>query len=181
MANKSVLCIVPTAASAEAVVRDLRAAGFVNDQISVLFPDRTGSRDFAHEHGTKAPEGAATGAGVGGALGGTVGWLVGIGALAIPGLGPFLAAGPILAALSGAAIGAAAGGVTGALIGMGVPEFEAKQYEGKLKAGNVLLSAHVYDNDQAKLAKDVFERHKAEGISVTSEASVPDKKSMKAT
>lgn len=184
--TNTVLCIVPDATRAQSIVVDLRASGFTNDDISVLLPDKTGTRDFAHEHGTKAPEGAATGAGAGGAVGGTLGWLVGIGALAIPGVGPFIAAGPILAALSGAAIGAAVGGLTGALIGMGVPEFEAKQYEGKIKAGNVLISVHVRDAEQTRKAKAILERHEAEGISVTSEASVPntkkdEKRSMGAT
>ncbi|HSX81822.1 MAG TPA: DUF3341 domain-containing protein, partial [Candidatus Saccharimonadia bacterium] len=116
---KSVLCMAKTEAQAIAIVDQLKAAGFAPNDISVLCPDTTGTKDFAHEQHTKAPEGAATGAGTGGVLGGALGWLVGIGALAIPGLGPFIAAGPILAALSGAAAGAALGGVTGALIGMG--------------------------------------------------------------
>jgi len=174
--SKSVICLVPDTMRAQAVVNDLRAAGFSNNNISVLLPDKTGTRDFAHEHGTKAPEGAVAGAGAGGAIGGTLGWLVGIGSLAIPGLGPFIAAGPILAALSGAAVGAAVGGITGALIGMGVPEFEAKQYEGKLKAGNVLISVHTETSRDVDRAKEILERHKADNISVTSEASVPDAK-----
>lgn len=178
--SKSVLCLVPDARRAENVVADLRAAGFVNDDISVLFPDRTGTRDFAVAQGTKAPEGAASGAGAGGAVGGTVGWLVGIGALAIPGVGPFLAAGPILAALSGAAIGAAVGGITGALIGMGVPEFEAKQFEGKLASGHVLISVHVADGEQTKRVKEIYERHGGESITATSDASVPEKTAKKA-
>lgn len=177
--SKSVLCLVPDAHRAEIVVSDLRAAGFANDDISVLFPDRTGTRDFAVAKGTKAPEGAATGAGAGGAVGATVGWLVGIGALAIPGVGPFLAAGPILAALSGGAIGAAVGGITGALIGMGVPEFEARQFEGKLKSGNVLISVGVVDADATKRAKEIFGRHGGESITVAIDASVPDKSSSK--
>jgi len=177
--TKSILCLVPDALRAEATVADLRAAGFLNDDISVLFPDRSGTRDFAVAQGTKAPEGALAGAGAGGAVGGTVGWLVGIGALAIPGVGPFLAAGPILAALSGAAIGATVGGITGALVGMGVPEFEAKQFEGKLKSGNVLISVRVVDSDMTKRARDVFERNRGESITVTSDASVPDESSKK--
>src|ERR1700745_53985 len=122
---KTVVCIAKSEAQATRIVNDLRAAGFLNNDISVLFPDKTGTRDFAHEHKTKAPEGAATGAGTGGVLGGALGWLTGIGTLAIPGLGAFIAAGPIMAALGGAAAGAALGGVTGALIGMGMPEYEA--------------------------------------------------------
>src|ERR1700681_4346470 len=125
---KSVFCIAKTEVQALAIVDQLKAAGFSHNDISVLFPDKTGTKDFAHEQHTKAPEGAATGAGGGALLGGALGWMVGIGALAIPGLGPFIAAGPIMAALAGAAGGAAAGGLTGALIGMGIPEYEAKRY-----------------------------------------------------
>lgn len=174
--SKSVICLVPDTIRAQAIVNELRIAGFAYENISVLLPDKTGTRDFAHEHGTKAPEGAVTGAGVGATIGGTMGWLIGIGSLAIPGLGPFIAAGPILAALSGAAVGAAAGGVAGALIGLGVPEFEAKQYEGKLKAGNVLISVHAESSDEVTRAKTILERNGAENISVTSEASVPNVK-----
>ena len=129
---KSVFAIVDSRAQAAAIVEDLRAAGFASNDISALFPDKDTSRDFAHEQNTKAPEGAAVGAGTGGLLGGGLGWLAGIGALAIPGLGPFIAAGPIMAALGGAAIGATAGGLTGALVGFGIPEYEAKRYEGKV-------------------------------------------------
>src|SRR5512144_3247971 len=128
--SKSVFCLADNEIQAEKIVEDLKATGFSNNDISALFPDKAGTKDFAHEQHTKAPEGAATGAGTGGVLGGALGWLVGIGALAIPGLGPFIAAGPIMAALSGAAAGAALGGLTGALIGMGIPEYEAKRYEG---------------------------------------------------
>src|SRR5215204_728718 len=132
--KKAVLGLVTSHAQAESVVSDLTSA---------LFPDKSGTRDFAHEQNTKAPEGAIAGAGAGGALGGTLGLLAGIGALAIPGLGPFIAAGPILAALSGAAAGATVGGVTGALVGMGIPEIEAKRYEGKIRGGNLLISVHT--------------------------------------
>jgi len=170
--SKSVFCIAHTEAQAIAIVDQLRAAGFSHNDISVLFPDRTGTKDFAHEQHTKAPEGAATGAGTGGVLGGALGWLVGIGALAIPGLGPFIAAGPILAALSGAAAGAALGGVTGALIGMGIPEYEAKRYEGKIKEGNILISVHAEDSTERDRAKTIFEQAGAEDISYTEEASV---------
>ncbi|RYZ63261.1 MAG: DUF3341 domain-containing protein, partial [Proteobacteria bacterium] len=127
--KKSVVCIVPDRSKAELIVDQLKAAGFSDNDLSVLFPDQQGTRDFAHEHNTKAPEGAVAGVSAGGALGGTLGLLAGIGALAIPGLGPFIAAGPLVAALSGAAVGAAAGGLTGALVGMGIPEIEAKAYE----------------------------------------------------
>ena len=169
---KSVLCITKTDTQAVAIVDRLKTAGFSSNDISVLFPDKAGTKDFAHEQHTKAPEGAATGAGTGGVLGGALGWLVGIGALAIPGLGPFIAAGPILAALSGAAAGAALGGVTGALIGMGIPEYEAKRYEGKIKEGNVLISVHAQDSTERDRAKTIFEQAGAEDISSTEEARV---------
>src|SRR5437773_10681516 len=138
MASKAVFCLTRDEGQACTIVDNLKTAGFSNSDISVLLPDKAGTRDFAHEKGTKAPEGAITGAGTGGVLGGAFGWLAGIGALAIPGIGPFIAAGPIMAALSGAAIGAAAGGIAGALIGLGIPELEAKRYEEKLKEGNIL-------------------------------------------
>ncbi len=169
---KSVICIARTEAQAATIVEQLKAANFSNNAISVLLPDKTGTRDFAHEQHTKAPEGAATGASTGGVLGGALGWLVGIGALAIPGLGPFIAAGPIMAALSGAAAGAALGGVTGALIGLGIPEYEAKRYEGKIKDGNILISVHADDSTERDRAKAIFERAGAEDISYTEEAGV---------
>ena len=169
---KSVICIARTEAQAATIVEQLKAANFSNNDISVLLPDKTGTRDFAHEQHTKAPEGAATGAGTGGVLGGALGWLVGIGALAIPGLGPFIAAGPSMAALSGAAAGAALGGVTGALIGLGIPEYEAKRYEGKIKEGNMLISVHADDSTERDRAKTIFERAEAEDISYTEEARV---------
>ena len=168
--ERAVICIVNSSARAERVVAQLRDAGFSSDHISVLLPDKQGTKDFAHEQNTKAPEGAATGAGAGGVLGGALGWLVGIGSLAIPGLGPFIAAGPILAALSGAAVGAAVGGVTGALVGMGIPEYEAKQYEGKIKGGNILLSVHTDDSAQRDVAKKIFASAGAEDIKTTGEA-----------
>src|SRR5215813_9304583 len=140
---KAVFGMAKTEAQAIRVVEQLKMAGFSNNDISVLFPDKRGTKDFAHEQHTKAPEGAATGAGTGGVLGGVLGWLVGVGTLAIPGLGPVIAAGPIMAALSGAAAGATLGGITGALIGFGIPEYEAKRYEGKLKEGNLLISVHT--------------------------------------
>jgi len=167
---KAVFCIAKTEAQATSIVDQLKAAGFSNNDISVLFPDKSGTKDFAHEQNTKAPEGAATGAGTGGVLGGALGWLVGIGALAIPGLGPFVAAGPIMAALSGAAAGAALGGLSGALIGMGIPEYEAKRYEGKVKDGNMLISVHTEDSTEQARAKDIFTRAGAEDISYTGEA-----------
>ena len=146
--KKSVMCIVQNQTQANSIVGNLQSAGFSNSDISVLFPDRQGSKDFAHEHNTKAPEGAVAGVGAGGVLGGTIGLLAGIGALAIPGLGPFIAAGPLLAALSGAAAGATVGGIAGALIGLGIPEIEAKRYEGKIKSGNILISVHTAKSDE---------------------------------
>jgi len=173
MSKKSVFCITTSRTQAEQIVDRLKTANFSNDDISVLFPDKGTNRDFAHEKNTKAPEGAVTGAGTGGVLGGAMGWLVGIGALAIPGVGPFIAAGPILAALSGAAIGAAAGGVAGGLIGMGIPELEAKRYEGKLKEGNMLISVHTENSDEISRAKDIFKAAGAQDICTTGESSTP--------
>ena len=169
---KAVFCIARTEAQAIAIVERLRIAGFSNNDISVLCPDKAGTKDFAHEQHTKAPEGAATGAGTGGVFGGALGWLVGIGALAIPGLGPFIAAGPIMAALSGAAAVATLGGITGALIGLGMPEYEAKRYEGKLQEGNLLISVHANDSTERDRAKEIFEAAGAEDISSTAEAHV---------
>jgi len=170
--SKAVVCTVKSERMAEEVVDRLRNAGFSSNDVSVLFPDRESTRDFAHEKNTKAPEGAAAGAGTGAVLGGTLGWLVGIGALAIPGLGPFVAAGPIMAALGGMGAGAAVGGLTGALVGMGIPEYEAKIYEGKLKEGNVLIAVHTEDSDERTRAKQIFKDCGAD-VDVTSEANVP--------
>lgn len=170
--SKSVFCLVDSETQAELIVDNLKAANFSNNDISVLFPDKTGTRDFAHEQHTKAPEGAATGAGTGGAVGGVLGWLVGIGSLAIPGVGPFIAAGPIMAALAGVGVGAAVGGLSGALIGMGIPEYEAKQYEGKVKGGNILISVHSDTGDETTRAKEIFERAGAHDISYTEEKGV---------
>src|SRR5438874_2589279 len=156
--SKAVFCIATSEAQAEIIVTQLKESGFSYSDISVLFPDKAGSRHFAHEQHTKAPEGAAAGAGTGGVLGGALGWLAGIGALSIPGLGPFIAAGPIMGALSGAAVGATAGGLVGALIGMGIPEYEAKRYEGKLREGRILMSVHSESAEQTKAAKEIFEK-----------------------
>jgi hypothetical protein len=167
----SVYCIARTVEQAEAIVLDLKQQGFPADAISALLPDKRGTKDFAHEHSTKAPEGATTGGVAGLGVGAAVGWLAGIGALAIPGVGPFIAAGPIMAALGGAAVGTAAGGVIGALVGMGIPEIEAKRYDDKIRGGNILLSVHTEDGKQKDIAKDVFKRHHADDISSGSEAS----------
>ena len=171
--KKAVMCLVKSQLQASDIVSQLQSAGFTNNNISVLFPDQQGTKDFAHEHNTKAPEGAVAGAGAGGAIGGTLGLLAGIGALAIPGLGPFIAAGPLLAALSGAAAGAAVGGVTGALVGMGIPEIEAKRYEGKLKAGNVLVAVHTENSDEQKRAEQIYKLASADDVFSTNESSVP--------
>lgn len=169
---KAIFCIATSEAQAENIVNQLKEAGFSYNDISVLFPDKAGTRHFAHEQHTKAPEGAATGAGSGGIVGGALGWLAGIGLLAIPGLGPFIAAGPIMAALSGAAVGAALGGVTGALIGMGIPEYEAKRYEGRIKSGNILISVHAADSAESRRAREIFEGAGAEDIAAAGEAGV---------
>lgn len=169
---KAVLCLCHTEEQAERIVDALKNAGFPNNDISVLLPDKGATRDFAHEQHTKAPEGAATGAGAGGVMGGVLGWLVGIGSLAIPGVGPFIAAGPIMAALAGAGVGAAVGGLSGALIGMGIPEYEAKQYESKIRDGNILISVHSENRDERNLVKDIFERAGAHDISYTEEEGV---------
>jgi hypothetical protein len=169
---KSLFCIAESELQAESIVEDLRAAGFVADDISVLFPDRATTRDFAHEQHTKAPEGATAGAGTGGVFGGALGWLAGIGALSIPGLGPFVAAGPIMAALGGAAVGATVGGLTGALVGLGIPEFEAKRYEGKIRSGNILIAVHTESPTQRAVARDVFRRAGAHDVAATQEARI---------
>src|SRR3977135_1412058 len=169
--NTAVFGIYRDQAGVENGVDALKAAGYRNTDISVLFPENQGTKDFAHEKGTKAPEGAATGAGTGAVIGGGLGWLGGIGALAIPGVGPFIAAGPIVAALAGAGVGGAVGGITGALVGMGIPEYEAKRYEGRVKDGGILLSVHCDDSKWVTLAKDILKRTSGQDISSTSEAS----------
>jgi hypothetical protein len=176
MSKSSVICIARTESQAVSIVDELKGANFSNNDISVLLPDKTGTKDFAHEQHTKAPEGATTGGVAGGVVGGALGWLVGIGALAIPGVGPFIAAGPIMAALGGAAVGGAVGGIAGGLIGLGIPEYEAKRYEGKVKNGNILISVHTEDSDQIKLAKEIFKRAGAEDISSTGESTPPKPK-----
>lgn len=172
--SKTVICLANTQAQAEAIVQRLNESGIPTQDVSVLFPDKSGSRDFAHEHNTKAPEGTAIGVSAGGVTGGVLGLLAGIGALAIPGMGPFIAAGPIMAALSGAAVGAAIGGIAGALIGMGIPEFEAKQYEAKIKQGNILISVHARDGGMVDRIKDIMKQAGAEDITSTGEVGVDD-------
>ncbi len=173
MFKKSAFCISTSRIQAERIVDSLRAAGFSNSDISVLFPDKDTTRDFVHEKHTKAPEGAVAGASAGGIAGGALGWIAGIGALAIPGAGPFIAAGPIVAALSGVGVGATIGGITGALIGLGIPEFEAKRYEGKIKAGNILISVHTENSEELMDARKIFRREGGDYISSTSESPVP--------
>lgn len=170
--SKAVICIANTQLQAETIVNNLQNAGVLSSDISVLMPDRGSSRDFAHEHNTKAPEGATIGGSAGGVAGGVIGLLAGIGALAIPGVGPFIAAGPIMATLSGAAVGAAIGGIAGALVGMGMPEYEAKQYEDKVRDGNILISVHTQDSTDPKLIKKIMKDAQAEDISITGEEGV---------
>jgi hypothetical protein len=173
--KKSVIGIVETQIQAERIVDQLQQGGVASGDISALFPDKRGTKDFAHEHNTKAPEGAVAGVGAGGVIGGTLGLLAGIGALAIPGVGPLIAAGPLMATLSGAAAGAAVGGITGGLIGLGMPEYEAKTYEGKIRNGNILVAVHTDDGETEKRAKQILEANGAHDVAVTGDASVPKK------
>jgi len=171
--SKAVFCICKSKDQANEVVHRLKAAGFSSDDISALLPDRRGTRDFAKEHSTKAPEGAAIGAAAGGVLGGALGWLAGAGVLAVPGIGPLLVAGPLLAALSSAAVGGAVGGVAGALVGLGLPEDAAQRYAGKVKDGSVLLSVHSEDVDEISRAKEILEAAGAVDVASTAEARTP--------
>jgi hypothetical protein len=168
--NTAVFGIYPDQLTAEDAVENLKDAGFRNTDISILFPDNSGNKDFAHEKSTKAPEGAVTGGASGAVIGGALGWLVGIGALAIPGIGPFVAAGPIMGMLGGIGVGSTLGGLTGALIGLGIPEYEAKRYEGRIRRGGILLSVHCDDADWTKRAKHILEQTGAEDIASTGEA-----------
>src|SRR4051794_4163493 len=170
--NTAAFGLYKSRAQAESAVDALRQAGFRSDDISVLMPDQQSSEEFAHEKNTKAPEGTTTGVAAGGALGGTLGLLAGIGALAIPGLGPFIAAGPIMGTLAGLGVGAATGGLIGALVGMGIPEYEAKRYEGRVKEGSILVSVHCDDSDWVSKAKDILGRAGAEDISSAGEKAV---------
>lgn len=174
MRKRAVIGIFNMPVQAERCLDRLRDLNFLPSDISILVPDKEGIRDFVHEKATKAPEGATTG----GVLGGIAGWLVGIGSLAIPGVGPFIAAGPIMAALGGAAIGAAAGGITGGLIGMGIPEYEAKQCQAKVDQGGLLVSVHCETSDEAARAKEVMEQCGATDISSTGEEGIPYRKAV---
>jgi hypothetical protein len=169
--NTAVFGIYQNEKQAERTIDDLLAAGFSNDDVSVLLPDLRGTKDFAHDKGTKAPEGAAAGATTGGLVGGTLGLLAGIGVLAVPGIGPFIAAGPIMAALAGLGAGGAVGGFIGALVGMGIPEYEAKRYEGHIKAGGILLSVHCDTAEGIVRAQDLLKYTGAQDISSSVEAS----------
>lgn len=176
MSKTAVICITKTRNQTERIIDRLIASGFANSEISVLMPETDSRHDIGHVKATKAPEGTATGAATGGITGGVIGLLAGIGALAIPGVGPLIAAGPIMAALSGAAVGAAAGGVVGGLIGLGIPELEAKVYEGKLKTGNYLVSVHAHDSKEVSRAKDIYKAEDAEDICTTGQAHTPEVK-----
>lgn len=169
--NTAVFGIYPDYATVENGVDALKAGGFRNTDISVLFPENVGTKDFAHKKETKAPEGVTAGVTTGAVIGGGLGWLAGIGALAIPGLGPFIAAGPIMAALAGVGVGGAVGGITGALIGMGIPEYEAKRYEGRVREGGILLSVHSDDSEWTKRAKEILHHTGAQDVASTGEAS----------
>lgn len=172
---KAVFCTVKSRMAAEDLVQQLKVAGFANSDISVLMSDQAGTKDFAINNETKAPEGAATGVGAGMAVGGVLGWLAGIGTLAIPGVGPLIAAGPIMAALSGAALGGTVGGITGALIGLGIPEYEAKRYEGRLKDGAALISVHSENADETERAKQLMTAVGGEDISSANEPALTRK------
>src|ERR1700675_4225531 len=169
--NTAVFGIYKTRSQAEQAGDRLRAAGFTNNDISAFLPDTTSSKEFAHAKNTKAPDGTATGVATGGVVGGTLGLLAGIGALAIPGVGPLIAAGPIMGALAGLGVGGAVGGLIGALVGMGIPEYEAKRYEGHIKEGGVLLSVHCDTSEQITRAKDLLKHTGAQDISSSGEAS----------
>jgi len=173
MSKSSVFCIAKSASQAEQIVDNLQNSGFDVSEISVLMPDTAGKHDFGHVKATKAPEGATTGAAAGGVTGGVLGLLAGIGALAIPGVGPFIAAGPLMAALSGTALGATTGGLVGGLIGLGIPEIEAKRYEEKLRKGNFLIAVDAEDSDEVDRAKEIFENAGAEDITSSSLSKAP--------
>ncbi|MEO8028743.1 MAG: DUF3341 domain-containing protein [Bryobacteraceae bacterium] len=168
--NISVFGIFRTVGDADNGMSNLRSVGFRNTDISILVPDNRGTKDFAHEKNSKAPEGVAAGATSGALLGGVLGWLAGAGALAIPGIGPFLAAGPIMAALAGAGGVGVVGGIVGGLAGFGIPEYEAKRYEGRLKAGGILLSCHCDNSESVERAKEALKQSGAEDIASSSEA-----------
>lgn len=170
MSKKSVFCIVSSRNQADQIVDRLQTSKFSNNDVSVLFPEEGRNRQFTHERTTKAPEGAVAGASAGGVVGGALGWIAGIGAVAIPGVGPFIAAGPIIAALSGAAVGAAVGGIAGGLIGLGIPEPEATRFEGKIKDGNILIAVHTETSADTARAQVIFKEFGAQDICTAGEA-----------
>ena len=173
MSKTSIFGIVKSHSQAEQIVEGLQDAGFPASEISILLPDNEGKHDIGHVKATKAPEGATTGATAGGVTGGVLGLLAGVGALAIPGVGPFIAAGPIMALLGGTAVGATTGGLVGGLVGMGIPEIEARRYEDKLKSGNYLIAVDARDGDQKNRAKEIFKNASAEDISTLSMSKTP--------
>jgi len=168
--NTAVFGIYTSRLALEHGVDSLRAANFRAEDISILFPENVGNKDFTHDKGSKAPEGASTGAATGAVMGGVLGWLAGIGAIAIPGVGPFIAAGPIMAALAGMGVGGTVGGIAGGLVGVGIPEYEAKRYEGRVRKGGFLVSVHCDDSNWVSKAKKLLEETGAEDISSTGEA-----------
>jgi hypothetical protein len=176
----AVFGLYPSVARAEQAVDALVSARFSNSDVSVLMADNQSTKDFAHEKQTKAPEGTTTGVAAGGTLGGTLGLLAGIGALAIPGVGPFIAAGPIMGTLAGLGVGGAVGGLVGALVGMGIPEYEAKRYDGRVKEGGVLLSVHCDTSEDIARAKDILKRTGADDIASAGEEAVGATKSHEA-
>jgi hypothetical protein len=178
-ANTAVFAIFPSRALAEEAIGHLVAGAFRNEDISVLLQDNVGTKDFAHEKHTKAPEGTATGAVAGGVIGGAIGLLAGIGVLAIPGLGPLIAAGPVIAALTGIGSGGVVGGLIGALVGMGIPEYEAKRYEGRIREGGILLSVHCDNAEWATKAKVILRHSGGEDVGATGESPADFSKSDK--
>jgi hypothetical protein len=170
--NTAVFGIYKTVSQADKAVDALLASGLAQDDISVLLPDNDSTRQFAHEKNTKAPEGTTTGATTGGVVGGALGLLAGIGALSIPGLGPFIAAGPIMATLAGVGAGGVAGGLIGALVGMGIPEYEAKRFEGRVRNGGILLSVHCGSSEEVSILKKLLEKTGAEDVSSAGETSI---------
>jgi hypothetical protein len=168
--NTAAFGIYPSKAALEEGVEALREANFRPEDISILYPENVGSKDLAHEKATKAPEGASAGAGTGAVIGGVLGWLAGVGAIAIPGAGPFIAAGPIITALAGVGAGGVVGGITGTLVGVGIPEYEAKRYEGRIKRGGLLISVHCDDSNWTRKARTILVETGAEHVSSTSEA-----------
>ncbi len=173
--NIAVFGLYSDRSGAESAVDQMKSAGFRNSDISVLLQDKAGTKDFAHEKNTKAPEGATTGVASGAVIGGALGWLAGIGILAIPGVGPFIAAGPIMAALAGVGVGGAAGGLVGALVGAGIPEYEAKRYEGRVREGHVLVSVHCDNSEWVMRAKDLLKNTGAKDVASAGEAKVDSK------